>query len=280
MVVNHFSYGSGGLFTRFRGLLGDGLRDRLAAHLAACWPGVSRRELVVWTECNTVQAECAGLLPPLVLPGELDGPGGLDPGETALVHCAATGTLSLADRAGEPIGLAYLGLIPQHLLQSYVRLLAVLADPWINAAPYSDYTMVKAFELQAHCGPGVVHLPRQTIGRVVTRRESWIVPVDLLPGAVLDADRFRRAHGMPEEVFAHQLGATTMSMSGERKPLWVSLASPLSLGALAQWLRPETRHVRVVEALPARNRHPQLDAAGRRRATEHAVLVRWPRQEG
>ncbi|MFI6597068.1 lantibiotic dehydratase [Nonomuraea sp. NPDC050536] len=289
MVVNNFSYGSGGLFTRFRGLLGDDLRERLAAHLAACWPEVSRRELVVWTECNTVQAECAGLLQPLVLPGELDGPGGVCLGATTLAHDAGTGTLSLLDASGEPVGLAYLGLIPQHLLQSYVRLLAVLADPWINAAPYSDYTMIKAYELQAHCGPDVVALPRQSVGRVVTRRASWIVPVDRLPLPVrgqaeaepaLSADRFRRAHGLPEEVFVHQLGSTTLSMGGERKPLWVSLASPLSLGALAQWLRPETRHVRVVEALPSRDRHPQLDADGRRRATEHAVLVRWPRQGG
>ncbi|MEU0459583.1 FGGY family carbohydrate kinase, partial [Streptomyces sp. NPDC006129] len=29
-----------------------------------CWPGVSCRELVVWTDCNTVQSECGGLLPP------------------------------------------------------------------------------------------------------------------------------------------------------------------------------------------------------------------------
>ncbi|WP_327583814.1 hypothetical protein OHA25_49645 [Nonomuraea sp. NBC_00507] len=286
MVVNNFSYGSGGLFTRFRELLGEDLRTRLAGHVAACWPGASHRELVVWTECNTVQAECAGLLPPLLVPGEPDAPGGLRLEATVLAHDRDTDTLSLLEPGGAPIGLAYLGLIPQHLLQSYVRLLAVLADPWVNAAPYSDYTLTR-YDLLSHCGEDVVALPRETHGRVVTRRASWIAPVRALPlpepgrdeAALASlAHRFRRVHGMPEEVFVHQLGATTMRMGGERKPLWVSLSSPLSLDTLAQWLRPETGHVRIVEALPERHLHPQRDAAGRRRATEHAVLLHWPRQ--
>ncbi|WNM29193.1 lantibiotic dehydratase [Streptomyces sp. Li-HN-5-11] len=295
LVVNQYGAGTGGLFSRFGRLLGDGFADRLAAHIERCWSGVSCRELVVWTDCNTVQSECGGLLPPLVLPGEVEASGenGLTLDDTVLVHDVADDTLSLFDRAGEPVGLAYLGLIPQHLLQSYVRLLAVLADPWVNGSPYSDYTMTKAYELGPLCGDGVVELPRVTEGpggRLVTRRASWIVPASAIPrpddgdrdetALAVRLDAFRRTHGIPQEVFVHQLAGAggALGMTADRKPMWVSLASPLSVGVLHHWLSPQTSHLRLVEALPRRSLHPQRDTHGRPRATEHVALLAWPEE--
>lgn len=292
-VVNQYGAGSGGLFSRFGRLLGDGFRDRLAAYIERCWSGVPCRELVVWTDCNTVQSECGGLLPPLVLPGEVGAYGGITLDDTTLAHDADSDTLSLFDRTGTPVGLAYLGLIPQHLLQSYVRLLAVLADPWVNGSPYSDYTMTMAHELHPICGDDVVELPRATCGpqgRIVTRRASWIVPASAIPrpengepdeaGLAVRLDVFRRAHSLPEEVFVHQLGGagTAMGMAADRKPMWVSLASPLSVGVLHQWLSPETGHLRLVEVLPDRSLNPQRDALGRPRVTEHVALLAWPEE--
>ncbi|HET6858724.1 MAG TPA: hypothetical protein VFH94_16745 [Streptomyces sp.] len=294
LVVNQYGSGSGGLFSRFGELLGDGFRERLTAHVERCWPQVSCRELVVWADCNTVQSECGGLLPPLVLPGEVPAAdGGTTLDDLVLAHDAQRDTLSLFDRAGDPVGLAYLGLIPQHLLQSYVRLLAILADPWVNGSPYSDYTMTKAHELRPLCGDDVVALPRRAAGpgdRVVTRRASWIVPAASLPrsegGGVDETDlavrleAFRQAHGMPEELFVHQLGGagSATGMSADRKPMWVSLASPLSVGVLHHWLSPETTHLRLVEALPDRSLHPQRDALGRPRVVEHVALLAWPEE--
>ncbi|WP_329102279.1 hypothetical protein [Streptomyces sp. NBC_01439] len=293
LVVNQYGAGTGGLFSRFGRLLGDGFRERLAAHIESCWPGLTRRELVVWTDCNTVQSECGGLLPPLVLPGEVEAANGITLDDTVLAHDARTDTLSLFDRDGDPVGLAYLGLIPQHLLQSYVRLLAILADPWVNGSPHSDYTMTKAHELGPLCGDGVVELPRVTDGpgnRLVTRRASWIVPASAIPrpeGGEHDAtdlavrlDAFRRAHGIPEEVFVHQLGGagSAPGMTADRKPMWVSLASPLSVGVLHHWLSPQTSHLRLVEALPGRALHAQRDALGRPRVTEHVALLAWPEE--
>ncbi|MFF7727394.1 hypothetical protein [Streptomyces sp. NPDC008001] len=293
LVINQFGAGTGGLFSRFGRLLGDGFRERLAAYTERCWPGVSRRELVVWTDCNTVQSECGGLLPPLVLPGEVEAEDGITLDDTVLAHDAHTGTLSLFHRNGDPVGLAYLGLIPQHLLQSYVRLLAILADPWVNGSPHSDYTMTKAHELGPLCGDGVVELPRVTGGpgnRLVTRRASWIVPASAIPrpeagerdetALAVRLDSFRRAHGIPEEVFVHQLGGagSAFGMTADRKPMWVSLASPLSVGVLHHWLSPRTSHLRLVEALPGRSLHAQRDALGRPRAAEHVALLAWPEE--
>ncbi|MFE3019695.1 lantibiotic dehydratase [Streptomyces sp. NPDC059256] len=293
LVVNQYGAGTGALFSRFSRLLGDGFRDRLTAYLDQCWPGVSCRELVVWTDCNTVQSECGGLLPPLVLPGEVEAANGITLDDLALVHDTHTDTLSLFDRHGDPVGLAYLGLIPQHLLQSYVRLLAILADPWVNGSPHSDYTMTKAHELGPLCGDGVAELPRVTDGpggRLVTRRASWIVPAAAIPrpeggesdeaALAVRLDDFRREHGIPEEVFVHQLGGAggALGMSADRKPMWVSLASPLSVGVLHHWLSPQTSHLRLVEVLPERSLHSQRDALGRPRVTEHVALLAWPEE--
>jgi len=288
LVVNHFSAGSGALFTRFVRLLGEDFRSRLLHHITGSRPGVACRELVLWADCNTAQAECTGLLPPLCLPGEPTRPDAITLDDTLLVHDAATDTLSLVDRRGEPIGLTYLGLIPQHMLHSYARFLVVLADPWVNASPHSDYTMAKLPQLLPMCHPEhVVPLPREQHGRVVTRRASWLAPIGSLPlpkagetaaELAVRMDDFRRAHGMPEEVFVHQLGGGDFFTAGDRKPLWVSLASPTSAQVLEGWLAAGVKHVRITEALPARHAHPQLDGDRRRRATEHAAMLIWPKE--
>ncbi|GAA3389015.1 hypothetical protein [Cryptosporangium minutisporangium] len=289
LVVNHFSAGTGGLFSRFVSLLGPEFATRLREYAGRCWPGVPVRQLNLWTECNTVQSECAGLLPPLLLPGEVGGPDALRLADTELRHDPHTGTLSLTTSDGVALGLGYLSLIPQHLLQSYVRLLAVLADPWINASPHTDYTMTRLDELAAHCGDDVRHLERVEHGRIVVRRRSWIVPVDALPLADLagnDTQRllamasFRQRHGLPSEVFVHQLGSVGFAMSGVRKPLWVALDSPTALTVFRNWLHPDTRHLRVVEALPGRDGRYATDRDGRPRVTEHALLMAWPRPGG
>ncbi|MFJ9792551.1 lantibiotic dehydratase [Streptomyces globosus] len=287
LVVNQFNPGTGGLVTRFGRLLGEGFRERLRAHVRACWPGRDCRELVLWTEVNTAQSRSAGLLPPLLLPGETPADDGLDLADTVLTHDARQGTLALRDRTGEAVGLAYLGLVPPHLFPPFARLLAVLADPWVNGSPHSDYVL--PFGLQEQRRAEVVPLPRSGFGRVTVHRASWVVPAAELPlprpgesdaETVLRAEAFRRAHGMPEEVFCHRLtGFGPDGQGADRKPLWVSLASPLSLSVLAQWAGPATGHLRLVEALPDRAAHPLRDGDGGRRAAEHVSLLRWRRPE-
>jgi hypothetical protein len=285
LVVNNFGAGTGGMFARFRGLLGEEFSAGLAAHIARCWPGVPCRELVPWTDCNTAQAECAGILPPLLIPGEPSATGASTLDETLLVHDAGTDTLSLCDSLGDPFGLAYLGLVPQHLTQSYVRLLAVLADPWINASPDCDYTLSKMSQLLAQAGAEVVAMPRVEAGRIVTSRASWLVPLAAIPQPdgddatfALQLREFRHQHGLPSEMFAHQL--SIFPGAGARKPMWISLDSPLSMRIFYQWLESATKHIRLVEVLPGRDSQPQRDDNGKRRVTEHATLLSWPRHHG
>ena len=160
----------------------------------------------------------------------------------------------------------------------------MLADPWINASPDSDYALTKRDQIYPLCGDAVAVLPRQGEGSLVTRRASWIVPRGLFPGAdqtptdaalLLAAQRFRDMNGLPEEVFVQQIGGMGAPMSGQRKPMWASLTSPLSLRVLHQSFAADTTHLRVVEAMPNRQQHTQRDIDGRPVVTEHCVLMHW-----
>ncbi|OEV30440.1 hypothetical protein AN219_10875, partial [Streptomyces nanshensis] len=187
-------------------------------------------------------------------------------------------------------------------------------DPWINGSPLSDHRM----PFQPPRDPEqVCAQDRQTLegaGTVVTRRASWTVPVHRLPLPSPDAgcdatgvatmDAFRRAYGVPREVFAYLLPANGggFGPAHDRKPLWVRLDSAVSLEVLAHWITPGTGHLRLVEALPAHDEHPLVlahwitpgtghlrlvealpahdehplrDADGHRRAAEHAALLHW-----
>ncbi len=286
-VINHFGSGSGAIFARFARLLGDDFRTRLAEHVRRTWGREECRELTVWADCNTVQAECSGILPPLLVPGEPPARDGLDLADCLLTHDRASNTLSLSTRESTPFGLAYLGLTPKHLLQGYLQLVAVLADPWINASDDSDYTLTKQATLLPLCGDDVASLPRIQHGRLVTRRASWVMPVVALPAAadsdadvVLAAVALRDQHQMPEEVFVHQLGGFGALMGGTRKPLWLSWASPTSIRVMLAQLDKATTHLRVVESLPTREEYPQTDRDHRSVATEHVALLTWPRTGG
>lgn len=286
LVVNQFNPGTGGLLSRFGGLLGPAFTQPLREHLAAGWPQARPHEVIDWTECNTAQSRSGRLFPPLVLPYEVPDPAGLPLTSTTLVHDRVDGTLTLYGPDGVPVGLPYLGIVPPHLHPPLSRLLLVLADPWINGSPLSDYTLPSG--LRDERQDDVIAIARAGFGRVVTRRRAWVVPVAALPrpstgesdaDLVERADTWRRRHEIPTEVFCHQLVDLVDGPGAERKPMWASLASAMSLTVLAQWLAPETRHVRLVETLPARGMHPLRDAAGNRRTSEQVGLLRWARPE-
>ncbi|QVQ50247.1 lantibiotic dehydratase [Spiractinospora alimapuensis] len=171
------------------------------------------------------------------------------------------------------------------MMAPFVRLLTVLADPWINASADNDHSL--PFEFGEYRGSEVAVVPRVEDGRLVTKRASWIVPTEALPLESADNDRdlvlgmeeFRARHGIPEVVFLHQLGGLELMRDGGHKPMWADLRSPLSLRALRGWLRRDTHHVRVAEALPEPTAHPDRDLSGAVRATEHITLMHWSRTQ-
>ncbi len=290
VVVNAFTNGNGSLQARFHRLLGHGYRARLAQGIRAAW-GVERvLEIQASTDCNTAQAASCGVLPPLGLPGEPTAPDAVALSSLRLAHDPRTDTLFLADARG-PVGLAYLGLIPQYRLGGYLSWLVLLSDPWARMAPLADYWNSRRLEMTGPLPDEVVHAPRVVHGRLVTRRESWTFPAGQVAG-LLDRDLaatllrvadLREQWGIPAEVYVHQhLGARVEpgATADEHKPRYVDLRSPVSLLALRGWIDPAAEHLSLVEALPARGELAGATPAGEPTVLEYLVGVQWPKSEG
>ena len=289
-VVNAFTNGNGALQARFHRLLGRGYRARLAQGIRAAW-GVERvLEIQAATDCNTAQAASCGVLTPLGLPGEPAAPDAVALSSLRLAHDPRTDTLFLADAHG-PVGLAYLGLIPQYRLGGYLSWLVLLSDPWARLAPLADHWNSRRLEMTGPLPNAAVHAPRVTHGRLVTRRESWTFPAGQVTG-LLDRDLaatllrvadLREQWGIPAEVYVHQhLGARAEpgATADEHKPRYVDLRSPVSLLALRGWIDSAAEHLSLVEALPARDELAGTTPAGEPTVLEYLVGVQWPKSEG
>ncbi|WP_409464357.1 lantibiotic dehydratase [Amycolatopsis sp. GA6-003] len=280
LVVNQLCDGVGGMVSRFTGVLGDRLAAALREWYAALWPGVPRHEYAPSRACTTAQHASAGLLPALAVPGDgMPGrPGDLRLRDVALVHDADRDVLELLDPDGCPFGLVPAGLVPSRMSSGVQRLLTVLADPWVRPLGFGDSLL--PFDLPVR--EEVVARPRRTIGRVVVERASWLCPAGQFPrpekgdrdaDTVARADRWRRAHGIPAEVFCRPVE------DFRAKPLWADLRSAVSLAVLGREL-PGTGRIRVVEALPGKAGHPLRSPSGDRLACEYLAGLRWPRPEG
>jgi hypothetical protein len=180
-----------------------------------------------------------------------------------LAHDPATGTLQATDPDGRPAAFAYLGAVPPHSLHGVDRLLATLSDPWTLAQPAS----------------GAGHQPRLQRANLVLRRATWAFSPGQLPSATRGQDpvdflaaveRWRGSHGLPEEVFL-----TRLSPGQHHKPQWVSFRHPHTVWSALRRIDTRTTGVRLTEALPAHDQHPEAPGGdGRPRATEYIVLLR------
>lgn len=283
-VINQILPGQGGLVTRFSRLhdgpdgLGGGIRDRAEALTAPAVPF----EVVPSADVNGMQAAAAGTLAPLVWPTAQ--PVTEHPADAVRVdelrasHDPASDSIVITDARGTVRAPLYLGLVPAHLGDGPERILSVLADPWhrprVGMPVYpilGDAEEVRQFA-------------RRQAGGLVLRRAAWTVPLGQLPehpgdsAALLRAvGAWRRAHGMPSEVFVRVV-RTRMSLEpNARKPVWIDLRSAHAIEHLFSLGDDETAGFEFTEALPASDEHPR-GGDGRRRAVEHLVFVDW--QEG
>ena len=286
-VVNAFTNGNGSLQTRFHRLLGDGYRERLARGVRTAW-GLERvLEIEVATDCNTAQAVACGVLPPLGLPGEPAAPDAVPLSSLRLAHDPPTDTLFLSDDHG-PVGVAYLGLIPQYRLGGYMSWLALLGDPWARMAPFADHRTSRNLDMTGPLPDEVVHSPRSSHGRLVTRRESWTFPASRVT-ELLDRDlaatlvrvaRLRDQWGIPAEIYVHQhmdSRADPGATFDEHKPRYVDLRSPVSLLALHGWIDPDVEHLTLVEALPTRDELAGRTPDGEATVLEYLIGMQWPK---
>ncbi|MFJ9767797.1 lantibiotic dehydratase [Streptomyces erythrochromogenes] len=164
-------------------------------------------------------------------------------------HVPATGRVVLRSRRlGREVIPVYLGYLVPLALPAIPRTLLLLSpssmsplDPWAGVP-----------EGAAH--DNVTTRPRVVHGDVVLSRRSWTTTAGDLPvrGAqearhFLDWQRWRRAHGLPEQVFATVSAGPSAAGA---KPCHVDFASLLSLAAFETLLRDPAHRVVFREVLP------------------------------
>ncbi|MFF2011603.1 lantibiotic dehydratase [Streptomyces sp. NPDC058195] len=257
LVVLNRSYGGVSFpFSRFTHLF-DGLDEQLLAATADLLPE------------GAVLAEVTGgpVTSNLNLHGRLTGYEIVCPGERGtlpeenrihlddlhLVHDRDADRLVLRSaRLGKEVVPVYLGYLVPLALPELPRTLLLLSPT--SMSPLNVWGGVP----EGVSAGGVTTRPRVRHGSVVLARRSWSAPAAVLPlrgpGSPDDAwflgwQAFRRAHGLPDRVFA------TVSDSGARgatgaKPSYLDFDSTLSLGAFEALIKTAEARVVFREMLP------------------------------
>ena len=252
LVLNLITPSFGGVLARHSRLFPEqGLPSRAAAWIRQCYPEGQVCGFSFAQEWHDLQSQGGAALPSLRWPteprSEVDVT--VDASELSLVFDPQSGQLAFW-HGGAPIHLVYTGTIPTRLLGASMRLLAILAHPW-------------------RCPPArevASHRPRLVQGRLVLRRAEWCVSAAGWPRRkafksdflyLCAAERWRRAHGLPEEVFV-QAGSARELSARRRKPTWLRFDSLHSLASADGLITDELVHLRFTEALPAHDEHPGL----------------------
>ncbi|MFJ1605712.1 lantibiotic dehydratase [Streptomyces sp. NPDC088253] len=283
LVVNLVQNGVGGLLSRWACV--PSLHDRIAPALddwlRGLHPGCRVLQVSAYPDWSEMQRPTLSTVPRLRWPTDLpDGdPTTVDMAGLSLCHDPDTGTLQAYDHDGSPVAFAYLGTTPTYLLRGAVRLLCLLSDPWMTLGRADRE--VRAFD-RVTTGEGAQYLPRTQHGRVVWARARWRLPAARLPRPdpgvspvrfLADVERWRRQHGLPEEVFLVQITRGPRGVRKE-KPQWLGFDNPYVVWAALRQIRSDALAVDLVEALPGRGEHWNRDAAGAPVATEFSGLVR------
>ncbi|MFI8436700.1 lantibiotic dehydratase [Streptomyces sp. NPDC079020] len=219
----------------------------------------------------------------IVCPGErgtLPAEFRLDLDDLHLVHDPDEDRLVLrSTRLGREVIPVYLGYLVPLALPELPRTLLLLSPT--SMAPLNVWGGVP----EGAAAGGVTGRPRVRHGSVVLSRRSWSAPADVLPlrepgvaedGWFLGWHGFRRAHALPDRVFA------TVSDTGARgatgaKPQYLDFDSPLSLSAFEALLKSPQARVVFREMLPDEDGLHTVSARGRHvaeLAVERAVPVR------
>ncbi|WKV70441.1 lantibiotic dehydratase family protein [Streptomyces sp. PCS3-D2] len=164
-------------------------------------------------------------------------------------HVPATGRVVLRSRSlGREVVPVYLGYLVPLALPAIPRTLLLLSPS--SMSPLDVWAGVP----EGPARDSVTTRPRVVHGDVVLSRRSWTTAAGDLPvrgaleaGNFLDWQRWRRAHGLPEQVFATVSAGPSAAGA---KPTYVDFASLLSLAAFETLLRDPAHRVVFREMLP------------------------------
>ncbi|MFE4798446.1 lantibiotic dehydratase [Streptomyces sp. NPDC056708] len=282
LVVLNRSYGGVSFpFSRFTHLF-DGLDEELLAATAGLVPeGAVLAEVTGGPVTSNLNLHGRLTEYEIVCPGErgtLPAPNRIHLGDLHLAHDRTTDRLVLrSTRLGKEVVPVYLGYLVPLALPELPRTLLLLSPT--SMSPLNVWGGVPEGAPEG----GVTTRPRVRHGSVVLSRRSWSAPAAVLPlrrpGTgddtwFLDWHAFRRAHGLPDRVFATVADSGARGATGA-KPSYVDFDSPLSLSAFEALIRTAEARVVFREMLPDEDGLHTVSGRGRHVA-ELAVETATP----
>ncbi|MFF2960397.1 lantibiotic dehydratase [Streptomyces sp. NPDC057963] len=284
LVVLNRSYGGVSFpFSRFTHLF-DGLDEELLAATAGLLPeGAVLAEVTGGPVTSNLNLHGRLTEYEIVCPGErgtLPAAHRIPLDDLHLAHDRASDRLVLrSTRLGKEVVPVYLGYLVPLALPELPRTLLLLSPT--SMSPLNVWGGVP----EGASDGGVTLRPRVRHGSVVLSRRSWSAPAAVLPlrgpGTGDDAwflgwHAFRRAHGLPDRVFATVADSGARGATGA-KPGYVDFDSPLSLSAFEALIRSAGARVVFREMLPDEDGLHTVSGRGRHvaeLAVETAAPVR------
>lgn len=295
LVLNQVNNGLGGLITRFDPLLSGrpgrrGLASTIMEWIETLFPGASPMHIPVSADWNGLQNKGLERFPFLQWPGEwptADGGEGVSLRDLTLVHHETDNTLVILGPDGRPAAPIYMGVVPHELTMGPLRHFFALLIPWENRA---DLTWRPSlWRRRTRLGEDdIEQAPRQTVGRIVTKRAAWRLhprrfpqknPGETAYEYMGRVNRWRKAIGIPKEVFFR--GEPLGRVFSTNKPAWLHFYNLHSILNAAHTIQSGAEQFGAVifeEALPALKDHwfaPEQQVF----ATEFVGLVAWPHGE-
>lgn len=269
---------------RSKTLVGDKSLHRWVEETRA---GATPTQLPVYTDWNSLQFLTLESHQVLRWSGEplyVDSPKYWTLDQLAIVHNPENNTLDLLGPDDQPITIQYTGLVPKQLTSGPLLVLLMLADPWIvgGTEEFSNILSVSRVPV------GVEKIPREQVGRIVIRRACWRMAPSEFPlkkseetdfQYLLRVEKWRRENRMPREVYLSIERNIPSLDANQRKPMWLHLESLHSLYTASALITPDTKAVRIYEALPSSSETWLLGDDGLPRTSEFVVAVRWPQSE-
>nr|WP_262508617.1 lantibiotic dehydratase family protein [Streptomyces spongiicola] len=257
LAVLNRSYGGVSFpFSRFADCF-EGLEERLLHRSAGLCPdGAVLAEVTGGPVTSNLNLHGRLTEYEIVCPGEsatLPEPYSLHLDDLHLVHEEDGDRLALRSaRLGREVVPVYLGYLVPLALPELPRTLLLLSPS--SMSPLNVWGGVPESDPVG----GVTRRPRVRHGGVVLSRRSWSAPASVLPPHGRDRTQedwflgwhsFRRAHGLPDRVFATVTDSGARGATGA-KPQYVDFDSPLSLAAFEATLGTAAARVVFREMLP------------------------------
>lgn len=287
LVLNGLPSGTGNLMSRFIPLFKDDtttMSEYLQLWLQQVYGNENIMAVVYGADWNNMQMFYPDTGRVLYWPGETlqadvkNTRINLD--KLSIKHNPGDNTLAVEDEQANLVAPVYMGTAAKKHLPISLQLFLAITDPWLQAAEEGSTGSV--------LNSGIVYSKREVLGKVVVRREQWIITGGAFPVRKANEShydyysrlqRWRMDNNLPEEAFVtvkKKQGTAVSKISKntitEKKPFYVHFGSPHCLEAMQKMVRGDESVIILTEMLPGRQEH--LSHSGSH-ATELMGLMRW-----